>query len=799
MKLTATIKTQSDWHVGSGAGQPGHIDALVARDSDGLPFVPAKTLQGIWRDACERVAFALDSGPRGTWNQLVEFLFGSQPSLHRGPTDHPPQPAALSVRPARLAAPLRALLARHRAAAAALTFVKPGVKISDRTGQAVEDYLRFEELARVGAELEAEVELDVPPDVEDVALALLVAGAQLVDRLGGKRRRGHGRCQIRLRGDRVPDVRQAIEVLRKARREGISIPVHTPEPKSAGEAVPAAAPAQRWWAIPLRIKPLAPLAISYRTVGNVVETLDYVPGYCLLPFVTAAADAIGVSIRPYVASGLVRVLNATIEKGRVRTLPAPEAVQVRKDSEGFAKPRQCVVNQFLIAADDAKSEGDKKQESDTSKQTKPAQGVYLAWDGGVFIGPARVPLTVRTHGSVDDVRQRPTPEAGGGVYSYEAIAAVDDGRPVYLRSVLIVNEAVYSLLGQRDPRWWRRLNGTARVGRSKKDDYGMVEIDSGEPCELTQPPAASSDNDLFVWLASDTLLRDDGLRYTPLVERLRRALEARLGVGLQLRDARSAFARTRRHETWHSGWQMPRPSLIALRAGSCFVFKADRPIDPSRLAELQATGIGERTAEGFGEVVFNHPALTQPPQNWTIGQMSTSEADPATGAGVRLLRDGEPGFQLARLLEQEVAKRLIRRRCLEIADKSQERRRLLGWKLNGRQSEPTITQIMAFRQVLARLHSQQDRRIVSDWFSRLEKSKLRKEAWPEDARSKCLQLVQDDNAVWRALQLEGSWEILTEDGKAAVQRELWAFAVRALVDACARAHKRQSESSEREH
>ena len=792
MKLTATIKTQSDWHVGSGTGQPGHIDALVARDSDGLPFIPAKTLQGVWRDACERVAFALDGGPRGTWNQLVEFLFGSQPSLHRGPTDHPPQPAALSVRPARLPAPLRALLIRHRAAAAALTFVKPGVKISDRTGQAVEDYLRFEELARVGAELEAEVELDVPPDVEHVALALLVAGAHLVDRLGGKRRRGHGRCQIELRGDGVPNMGQAVETLRKARREAVSIPLPTPEPKSAGEAAPVAAPAQRWFAIPLRIKPLAPLAISYRTVGNVVETLDYVPGYCLLPHVTAAVEAMGVSIRPFIVDGLVRVLNATIEESGVRALPAPEALEVYKDSPGFACPRKWVVNRFLTGPDNA-VDGGQSEERDAGRQTKPARGVFLAWDGDGFLGAARVPLTVRTHGSVDDVCQRPTREAGGGVYSYEAIAAAEDGQPVYLRSVLVVNEAIHSLLSQRDPQWWRRLNGTARVGRSKKDDYGMVEIEVGEPCVLPEPPAAP-DDELFVWLVSDTLLRDDGLRYAPLVERLRHELETSLDVGLSLRDARSAFARTRRHETWHSGWQLPRPSLIALRAGSCFVFRADGPIDPARLAQLQAAGLGDRTAEGFGEVLFNHPILTRPPRSWNAGQ-ATAEADPATGGGARLLKQDEPGFQLARLLEREVAKRLIRRRCLEIADKSEERRKLLGWKLNGRQSEPTITQIMAFRQVLARLHSQEDRRIVSDWFSRLEKSKLRKEAWPADARSKCLQLVQDDNAIWEALQLEGNWEILTEDGLAALQRDLWGFAVRALVDACARAHKRQSEPS----
>jgi CRISPR-associated protein Csx10 len=35
----------SDWHIGSGTGRPGNVDRLIVRDSDGLPFAPAKTLR----------------------------------------------------------------------------------------------------------------------------------------------------------------------------------------------------------------------------------------------------------------------------------------------------------------------------------------------------------------------------------------------------------------------------------------------------------------------------------------------------------------------------------------------------------------------------------------------------------------------------------------------------------------------------------------------------------------------------------------------------------------------------------
>jgi CRISPR/Cas system CMR subunit Cmr4 (Cas7 group RAMP superfamily) len=59
--FTLRLEMLSDWHVGAGFGRPGNIDSLVQRDADDLPFVPAKTLTGIWRDALERLAYALDA------------------------------------------------------------------------------------------------------------------------------------------------------------------------------------------------------------------------------------------------------------------------------------------------------------------------------------------------------------------------------------------------------------------------------------------------------------------------------------------------------------------------------------------------------------------------------------------------------------------------------------------------------------------------------------------------------------------------------------------------------------------
>lgn len=71
MRATLTVEFLADWHVGEGAGRPGHVDRLVRRDpADGLPFLPAKTLTGILRDAAEAVAHGLGGGWPRTFDAI---------------------------------------------------------------------------------------------------------------------------------------------------------------------------------------------------------------------------------------------------------------------------------------------------------------------------------------------------------------------------------------------------------------------------------------------------------------------------------------------------------------------------------------------------------------------------------------------------------------------------------------------------------------------------------------------------------------------------------------------------------
>ena len=50
------IKFLSDWHIGSGLGAGAETDAEILKNSDGLPYIPGKTIKGLLKNACNDIA-----------------------------------------------------------------------------------------------------------------------------------------------------------------------------------------------------------------------------------------------------------------------------------------------------------------------------------------------------------------------------------------------------------------------------------------------------------------------------------------------------------------------------------------------------------------------------------------------------------------------------------------------------------------------------------------------------------------------------------------------------------------------
>ncbi len=808
----------SDWHVGDGAGIPGYIDRIARRDpQDQLPYLPAKTLTGIWRDACEQVATGLDGGSIVGWHEWVEALFGSQPSLSQSPAASPltsaiqppdqmPQPARLALRPARLLEDLRKKLVESAVLRAALSFIKPGVRIDAHTGQALDDHLRFEEMIRGGAVLEAPLELaleDLDTVQRDAALALLWAGARVVERLGGNRRRGAGECAFQLVGLNDDFSSQALARLNQAPP---AVPRRAYAAESwrfAGSPTEATATVDNGWLkLSFDIELLTPVIAAQQTIGNVIESLDYLPGGYLLG---ACSERLGNTVFAAAARGDFRVSNAYPVAGGGRGLPVPLALFHDKEKGGLDKPEGQVWNRLRAA------------EPGGEVQLKQHRGGYVEPSAGPGRpAMARRRLQMTTHGSIDDQYQRPT-EAVGGVFTYQALPAGQRLRAeLWLRGGLKQR--------WRDENWRQKLEGqTLRLGRSKKDDYGWVRLqilDSTPSVPVTQSP-----DELCVWLLSDVLLRDATLRASTALEALRLSLEQQLhkldhSVTLTVpEDPTAVWLRTRRSDGWHQGWGLPRPSYIGIAAGSCVHFHVSTALNQQALQALMDAGIGERRAEGFGELACNPSLLAQ--TGWAGVEPGDNSAgrNPSTGGSSPppLMTTTDPALSsFIRTLETTAWRTGIQNAALKLASANRHAR-FGGWTGD----KPTNSQLGTLRVLLGQIQRfddadarqrptpgvtvravqtnvQTDRRILQRWLDHLEATPNRSEKWPRQTLEILRDLIADqhENRVWEWLEEAEpkAFPILLFDSRTGLRKTLWAEALRALWIAAIQAEQRQRES-----
>jgi len=799
--FTTQITMVSDWHIGNGAGRPGDIDRLVQRDQDGLPYIPAKTLTGIWRDACETVAWGLDNGEPGIWGAWVTYLFGDQPALEKKAILEAPQPAAVSIRGAYLPGELKNAIATKSLAdqtrlKEAITFVKPGISIDPNTGCAKEDFLRFEEMVRAGTVLTADCQLHLEgpggllnEDQQKAALALLVAGSRFIERIGGKRRRGAGYCKVTLLGI---DTNQHLDWLAK-HLQPAAPPSVSPSASNSETSINwhqyAVDQNGAWVAVPLKIRAQSPLVITKRTVGNVVETLDYIPGTHLLRLILRKLKPLGVDLSGAIAHGDLIITNATLRVEGQRGRPVPYALFGKKLGGGLGKG-QAVYNRFAEPEPDDQLKAERQGYIGVSqKDSLPAF--------------ATVKTGIETHNIIQDNVQCPTRDVGG-VYSYEVIVP-----GTVFQAELRLPRLLVDQLAAKDPQWQNRLGGEDRLGQSKKDDYGRVHIEVLGPGPVSNPPILEN-GELTLWLLSDLLLRDQRLRPTADLEALIQQLQAQLGVTLRLRHQAvkdgscllSLMTRQTRLESWQVRWGLPRPSLAGLAAGSCFVFEVNGNLDAAKLAQLEVTGIGERRAEGYGQVCFNDRLLTTPTSQLTARVKDSKALQSSAAKGLLNGAATENLLKYARVIEEAAARQVIRQTALRIAANPDHRKNVL--ELN--KDKPTMSQLGALRSIINRLQAPErsDQTTgVMGWLQHLKQTPNRKDKWPPRSLQQIEDLVCNPETIWQLLRdpgmdIDPTRLTLIEHGDSALKRRLWAEAVQTLVDACIRTHKRASENANQE-
>lgn len=562
---TLAVAFLSEWHCGTGAGRHGGVDRTVGLDDEGLPYVPGRTLKGLWRDACERAAHALDDGKPGEWSRLVRNLFGDPALSAHGPGA---SRGLVHVRDGRLTAAWRERLLGDESdvLVPGLRVTRAGVAISDVTGTARPDHLRLVEFARGGLDVEAPFSIEAP---KHWAIDLILgAGLQDVRAVGAHRRRGAGRCRITTESLSDP-ARIASEHASEVVSWRLdSLPLRPQHPAQAlAPAVASRNDLVHAGRVVLTTR--QPVVVSRAVLGNLMLSHDFVPGASLLPLV---AQALGPMSADLIRAGQLVVTDAVPTPGTARLARTPLCLVSGEKGSGW-----------LTDGDDAHD----LREGVRQPSDRPVGGWALRRSHGAW-RILRPGVTNTAHASIDDSSQR---TLENGVYTLQAI-------PVGARLAFDV-WLPEDLEGRLDA-----LPKQAAIGRYRQDGHGLVDV------EVLAPPATDviadvdADSIMSLWLTSDACIEEiPGIPATT-PQAFARALEAALGSrGVRTTltiDEDRTFAAVARRDSWSGSVSLPRATLTGLSAGSVLTLRTSLPISGAELRRVLDRGIGERRSEGFG-------------------------------------------------------------------------------------------------------------------------------------------------------------------------------------------------------
>ena len=173
-KIAYKIKFYSPWHCGSGLSAGADVDLLVIKDKNGMPYIPGKTLKGLIREAAESYAQYMAK------REDLTVIFGNE-----GKTTGCAYFSNATLAHLEYDEIVKQKLQRFMYRKSTTTAIGDNGIAKDKSLRSIE--------VVVPCELHATID-NVPEEMEQI----LVKSLSLIKRMGHKRNRGLGRCDVKL-------------------------------------------------------------------------------------------------------------------------------------------------------------------------------------------------------------------------------------------------------------------------------------------------------------------------------------------------------------------------------------------------------------------------------------------------------------------------------------------------------------------------------------------------------------------------------------------------------------------------
>lgn len=312
--------------------------------------------------------------------------------------------------------------------------------------------------------------------------------------------------------------------------------------------------------------------------------------------------------------GDTRFLNGYLVINGTRSLPAPQSWNQKKYPEPEKKQEEeDLITDFAFN----KEKGNGQTNGKSEDKTKSLGGKFAVYgkdkDGKLGVYVDKPKHVINIHTLRDRTRGRSAGKSnddnGGGknegtIYRYDALEVGQ----IFEAQILCDTDAdadyFCKLLSERT---------VAVLGGARTAGYGRVKISDVVVKEYAREVGDGNSrvsDILTITLLSDVILRNENGQYAPDAETLLLAIAEKAGLDTTLLDLNKAEFNQNvsvfKKETVVGGfnrkWGLPLPQVQALKMGSVIAISGLTDDVREKLQQLEAQGIGERRAEGFGRI-----------------------------------------------------------------------------------------------------------------------------------------------------------------------------------------------------
>lgn len=191
---------------------------------------------------------------------------------------------------------------------------------------------------------------------------------------------------------------------------------------------------------------------------------------------------------------------------------------------------------------------------------------------------------------------------------------------------------------------------------------------------------------------------------------------------------------------------------MGLMAGSCIKFDLQTNLTPEqlnqKLGHLAIVGIGERTAEGYGQISFNDPLLDRP-----ISQLAPAMSiDVESSNTANKITSKQKSFAYARIAEKQAWRNEISNSAKALASNPTNRERLLGIKISpNNESCPSMKQLGNLQLAIAKSQKPQDIQPIVRWLESTKEKRSQKWEKTNNGLEKIEELITTQHKVWDEL------------------------------------------------